>query len=81
MWQRTPAPGWARRGQGLPERLGLDVLDHDRVDELPPAVVGAEPACHIPGGSVTQVSPEDGGQEASGVFSDTSEAIPVSQTF
>lgn len=33
---------------GLPEHLGLDVLDHDRVDELPPAVVGAEPARHVP---------------------------------
>lgn len=31
-----------------PERLGLDVLDHDGVHELPPAVVRAEPAAHVP---------------------------------
>lgn len=48
----------ALRGAGglgvLPERLGLDVLDHDRVDELPPAMVGAEPAGHVPGGKSTR---------------------------
>lgn len=33
----------------LPECLWLYVLDHNRVDELPPAVVGAEPASDIPG--------------------------------
>lgn len=31
-----------------PESLRLNVPDHDRVDELPLTVVGAEPARHIP---------------------------------
>lgn len=34
-----------------PKSLRLNVLDHDRVDELPLTVVGAEPARHIPAAS------------------------------
>lgn len=34
-----------------PESLRLNVPDHDRVDELPLSVVGAEPARHIPAAS------------------------------
>lgn len=43
-----PAAG-AGAGEGVPERPGLDVLHHDGVDAPPPAVVGAEPAGHVPG--------------------------------
>lgn len=65
-WWEAGQPGWALSGGGLPEGLGLDVLDHDRVDELPPAMEGAEPAGHVPGGkSMHLVSPL---QVASGGF-------------
>lgn len=50
-----------------PERLGLDVLDHDGVHELPPAVVRAEPAAHVPGGRPTHAgAPTAAGRAASG---------------
>ena len=44
----SPGDGHSRAGCGLPECLGLDVLDHDGVDELPPAMVGAKPTSHVP---------------------------------
>lgn len=47
-WRQAEAPWAGARAERAPERLGLDVLDHDGVDELPPAVVGAEPAGHVP---------------------------------
>lgn len=70
---------WAGQGQGLPERLGLDVLDHDGVDELPPAVVVAEPACHIPRGKRHTGGPQGWVQGSlRWVFSSTCEVISES---